>query len=659
MSLSVGDMFAGVGGIAIAFKQAGFNIEWANEYDSYACKTYRANFPSHNLIEGDVKTLDPDNLDKVDIITSGFPCFREDSLVLTLEYGYKEISKVKIGDHVLTHKGNWKKVLRVMKKLNGKVRKFRSSLCDALFATDEHPFFTRECNSRCNHDIRAYERKFDEPKWKEFSELITDDFVCSTIPNTNTKSIKSPEFWKMIGRYLANGWLVKRHDRLSEGSTIICCGHKEKEDLTNIIKDAGYNTRCIKERTMCKFYITNNELYYFLKDFGHLAHGKTLPGYMFNIDVDSSRAFLDGYFSGDWYKRNNTQYATIISEKLVYSIALLIQKCFNVVPTITKVKLPNTTVIEGRIVNQESFYKLAIHKTNSVSYIDGNYAWNSVKFKTFGTTYSECDVWNLEVEDDNSYMVNNTIVHNCQAFSIAGNRKGFEDPRGNLFFETARIINGLKPKAFLLENVKNLRAHDKGNTLKVIEDTIKEIGYSFESFVLSAYQHGNIPQSRERIYMVGFREDIVGSEKFIIPSEIPLTKKIGDLLCKGKIENKYYFKKDHKYMPLLKEVMVSKDTLYQWRRVYVRENKNKLCPTLTANMGSGGHNVPLLVDEFGYRKLIPRECFRFQGFPESFKLPSDVSNTRLYKQSGNSVTVPVIKRIADEIKTILLMLDKQ
>ena len=99
--------------------------------------------------------------------------------------------------------------------------------------------------------------------------------------------------------------------------------------------------------------------------------------------------------------------------------------------------------------------------------------------------------------------------------------------------------------------------------------------------------------------------------------------------------------------------MKSKETVYQWRRVYVRENKSNLCPTLTANMGTGGHNVPLIKDGFGIRKLTPVECTKFQGFPDSFRFPEKMANSHCYKQAGNSVVVPVIKRIADEIVRVL------
>lgn len=245
----------------------------------------------------------------------------------------------------------------------------------------------------------------------------------------------------------------------------------------------------------------------------------------------------------------------------------------------------------------------------------------------------------------------------CQAFSVAGYRKGFDDPRGNLFFETARFIKAIKPRAFLLENVKNLKGHDKGNTFKVIEEIItKDLGYSFTYFILNSKDYGNTPQTRERIYIVGFRNEANGgkcTDNFQIPEKIKLTKNIQDVLHSERQDDKYYYDKDHQYYPTLIEEMKSKDTVYQWRRVYVRENKSNLCPTLTANMGTGGHNVPLIKDNYGIRKLTPIECATFQGFPDSFKFPKEMANSHCYKQAGNSVVVPVIKRIADEIVRVL------
>ena len=139
---------------------------------------------------------------------------------------------------------------------------------------------------------------------------------------------------------------------------------------------------------------------------------------------------------------------------------------------------------------------------------------------------------------------------------------------------------------------------------------------------------------------------------FEFPEQIPLTVKIRDLIDKEQKPEKYYYKESHQYYPMLKEVMRSWDTVYQWRRVYVRENQSNVCPTLTANMGTGGHNVPLILDDFGIRKLTPRECARFQGFPNTYKLP-ELANSKLYYQIGNSVTVPLIRRIAKQMKLVI------
>jgi DNA (cytosine-5)-methyltransferase 1 len=235
----------------------------------------------------------------------------------------------------------------------------------------------------------------------------------------------------------------------------------------------------------------------------------------------------------------------------------------------------------------------------------------------------------------------------CQAFSIAGYRQGFKDEkdRGNLFFEIASIIEKRRPEGFLLENVKNLKSHDGGRTFEIIEKTLRDLGYFLHVKVLNSMEYGNVPQNRERIYIVGFKDEKHHS-KFKFPEPVKLTTKIQDLLEK-KVDEKYYYNGKPLYEKLKGQIKTS--GVYQWRRQYVRENKKGVCPTLTANMGMGGHNVPIIKDKKGIRKLTPRECARIQGFPEEYKLPA-LADSALYKQFGNSVTVPVIERIADAIR---------
>lgn len=243
----------------------------------------------------------------------------------------------------------------------------------------------------------------------------------------------------------------------------------------------------------------------------------------------------------------------------------------------------------------------------------------------------------------------------CQAFSIAGLQKGFSDTRGTLFFDIEQIVHKHRPKVVFLENVKNLVTHDKGKTFKVILEILEDkLGYKAYTKVLNSMTHADVPQNRERIFIVAFdREQVPNHASFTFPNEIPLTKTIHDILEKGKQEDIYYYSPEHKYYPELEKTMTSKDTVYQWRRVYVRENKSNVCPTLTANMGAGGHNVPLIKDDYGIRKLTPKECFAFQGYPmEKYILP-DMANSKLYMQAGNSVTMPLIERIGREIIKVL------
>lgn len=249
----------------------------------------------------------------------------------------------------------------------------------------------------------------------------------------------------------------------------------------------------------------------------------------------------------------------------------------------------------------------------------------------------------------------------CQAFSVAGYRKGFEDKeRGNLFFELRRLIAAKKPRIVFLENVKNLLGHDHGNTYRVIRESLEDAGYKVIETVLNAMNYGNIPQNRERIYVIGFR-NLDDYKNFSWPKSVDLTTKLSDLIdYDNRLDDKYYYTKEkYDFFDKLQESITRSDTLYQWRRVYVRENKSNVCPTLTANMGEGGHNVPLVLTKHGIRKLTPHECFNLQGFPKEYQLPEDMAQSHLYKQAGNSVVVTVIERIATQIKKAIKITNKE
>ena len=285
--------------------------------------------------------------------------------------------------------------------------------------------------------------------------------------------------------------------------------------------------------------------------------------------------------------------------------------------------------------------------------------WNNDAQKTYRENFGEVPFGDITKVRNKNYIPEKFDIlcagFPCQAFSIAGYQKGFADTRGTLFFDIEQIVEKHKPKVVFLENVKNLVSHDNGNTFKTITETLElKLGYKTFSKVLNSATHANVPQNRERIFIVAFDpKQVKNYAKFEFPKPIKLTKTIHDFLDKEKQDDVFYYKNDHQYYPELVKTMISKDTVYQWRRVYARENKSNLCPTLTANMGSGGHNVPLIKDDFGIRKLTPKECFAFQGYPiEKYIFPK-LANSELYMQAGNSVTTTLIERIANQIMEVL------
>ena len=302
----------------------------------------------------------------------------------------------------------------------------------------------------------------------------------------------------------------------------------------------------------------------------------------------------------------------------------------------------------------------------------------------------------------------------CQPFSIAGKRYGFNDARTNVFWKIIEILKYHKPDTIILENVKNLLTHDwdnidknkkklyyemekdkdgnikyeikekiingktnsielpikkkdnngnyipvkYGKTFRTIKKELENIGYNIKFKILDTSKITKIPQHRERIYIVGFlKKEYFNNFNFNFHSQNQKIKvNTIKLLLEKKINEKYYYTKE-KYEIVyekIKDVItqnISTNKIYQYRRHIVRENKTGRCPTLTANMGTGGHNVPLIKDDKGIRKLTPRECFNLQGFPKNYKLPS-LSDGKLYSLAGNAVSVPVVELLVKKLLSL-------
>lgn len=248
----------------------------------------------------------------------------------------------------------------------------------------------------------------------------------------------------------------------------------------------------------------------------------------------------------------------------------------------------------------------------------------------------------------------------CQPFSISGKQKGFEDTRGTLFFDIARILQYHRPQVLFLENVRNFTTHDGGKTLEVVKSTLQELGYSIFYKVLNASYFG-LPQNRERVYIVGFREDLEILD-FKFPKEKDIPIKLKDIILSDDETKKYIIERHDIYLkpnirikydiwgnyPLEPIRIGSINKGGQGERIY-HEMGHAI--TLSAHGGGIGAKTGVYVINNKIRKLAPRECARLQGYPDSFIL--DSSENQSYKQFGNSVPINVLKAILKEIQTVL------
>lgn len=237
----------------------------------------------------------------------------------------------------------------------------------------------------------------------------------------------------------------------------------------------------------------------------------------------------------------------------------------------------------------------------------------------------------------------------CQPFSLAGPHKGFKDKRGNLFFQIIEVAEIVKPDIIFLENVSNLIYHDDGKTFIKIFNSLSELGYCIRYRNIPANEYGNTPQTRNRTYVVAFKDELM-CQKFVFPDPIELTTDIFDIIDVHKKQNEvYYYSKNDTFYSYLISKVKRRDSIYRVHDSGIHLAKNRTCPTLTASMGTRKNMVPIIIDDFGFRKLTLRECLDFQGFPKEFYFPKDITIEDAYKQIGNSVCVPVIKRIAEQI----------
>jgi DNA (cytosine-5)-methyltransferase 1 len=245
----------------------------------------------------------------------------------------------------------------------------------------------------------------------------------------------------------------------------------------------------------------------------------------------------------------------------------------------------------------------------------------------------------------------------CQSFSVAGERKGFADPRGQLFFQIIRILREYgenRPSVLLLENSPNLKIGQGGSWFLQLANEIRSAGYWFResnALELDCYDYTEIPQKRKRLFMVAFATNKFKNGRLELKPPYAGHKDLaGFINFDGQVEDSsYYLDSDNRYFQMISEKIEDRRAIYQLRKYLVREKESNVCPTLTANMGQGGHNVPFILDRKGLRKLTEFECLALQGFPPHYRFPTSVPRAKRYQQVGNSVVPPLVDLLAASI----------
>ena len=510
--------------------------------------------------------------EEVDIFTYSSPCFLKGTLVST-DKGLVCIEDIKKGDMVLTHNNVYKRVVTPMLNHADHIYKFKCMASEDLYVTGEHPFYVRERYWGTNGDRYAkiprdmkqgklkMVRMFKNPEFKKVSELDNNYYVgtpinnleipykwdgCliksqwghgSIVKNEISNMLDKEDFWWIAGRFIGDGW-VDRWD-IETGGIKICSANtntKNVSDVEVVLDRLGINYNKTEQRTGTKFVISKQEYKQFFRQFGRGAENKVIPQDVLNIPKHLLKSLLEGYWSADGCFENDLYKATSVSKKLVISLAQAVHKVYKKGTSVYKTKRKPTCVIEGRIVNQRDTYSITFRMNNHKSiqcFEENGYIWSPIK-NIEKQEYSG-DVYNFEVEDDNSYVVHNVIVHNCQSFSLSGKLEGLKGTSG-LLLECEKFIEINKPKVLLLENVKNLVGKQFKPDFDNWCDILDKLGYNTYWEVLNAKQFG-VAQNRQRVFALSIRKDVDCGYEF--PEGFPLQTRLKDVL-EEEIDPKYY-----------------------------------------------------------------------------------------------------------------------
>lgn len=656
--LNVLSLFDGMSAGMLALERAGIKVQnyYASEIDKHAIKVSKDNYP--NIIQlGDVQSIDVSNLPKIDLLIGGSPCFVAGTGVITSS-GIKPIESVLVGDEVLTHTNNWKKVVRVGGQISPNTYAINAQGVCSTTTTPEHPYYVRTMKRVYKNRVNV--RTFSEPRWKPARELTKGDYIGIPIIQDQENSLEiTPQEAFVLGRYIADGH-TRKDFRTSEGrpndrlwQLILSIGSHKLDDFKGVVP-SGYS--CYPHtQSVHRVVFSSKRLVEIAEMYcGCGASNKVLHPKLLKLPINILSSLVEGVLSGDGSQRGKEINLTTVSKQLIESLQLAIAKVYGVIGNVYFCKRPNTCVIEGRTVNQKDTYTISfqkeVQKQSHYKVIDGH-VWVPVKSVT--NLGNPEKVFNLEVDVDNSYTANNAVVHNCQGFSMAGKQIAFDDPRSMLYFEYERILKELRvinPNIkFLLENVKM-----KQEFKDVITSRLGVEPIAINSNLVSAqnryrlyWTNLEVSQLQDKgIQLIDILDEDVDQKYFIKAGRLSWLKTFGEL----KEKNGYVAFNPTKAKCLTVRREPSWNTTYilQWPH---GSNKGGLraidgkTPALTTSSWPDNN---LLLNEGLVRKLTPRECEKLQTVPVGYT--SSVSDSQRYKMLGNGWTIDVIAHILKGIK---------
>lgn len=465
--MKAGELFAGYGGLALSVSEVfGATTEWVAEFDPDASKVLEQRFPGiPNL--GDVTTVNWDQVEPVDIIAGGSPCFPAGTLIDTEQDGYLPIEDVQIGYRVRTHTGRYMPVVQRMTR-DAETDAIAVKILGApeFVTTTEHPFWVRKKSRIWDNTKRQHRRTWAEPEWVAAGDLTKDSFVGFQLDERDeTVPPLGPELAYVVGRYLGDGWCrnSKRSSPVPKGQRgsrvnsrwwqmFICCDHPEADELQERIEAAGFTPARFEERTVTKFRVNNRELVSRLLEFGRYAHGKRIPAWVYRLPVEDQAAMWRGWVDSDGSTQNTGQVrVTTVSEQLAHGMARVARNVYRRAVSVHRFEVPTETVIEGRTVRQRAQYQVCLPTGNREAFVEGRWVWVPVRcVRPSGPV----QVFNIGVQDDESYTAWGIAVHNCQDVSAAGRRAGMtEGTRSNLWVAMREAIATIRPEWVVWENV--------------------------------------------------------------------------------------------------------------------------------------------------------------------------------------------------------------